>query len=100
MHCQLDFFHCQVWESLSAVEHKKWFENLGTARTKVTQMMRCTASLTFFTARFGLVSVLKNTSRCVKECLKVCIREFLTTHKLILMHMKRAYLQNTGVGSA
>ena len=36
------------------------------AYKKVTQMLRCTASLTYFTARFGKVSVLMITSRGVK----------------------------------
>ena len=31
---------------------------MGNAQKKVTQMMRCTASLTFFTARLGLISVM------------------------------------------
>jgi len=75
--CQLDFFHCQVWEGFSPEEHKQVCENMSTAhkkvwegrsaedperkqvcenmsttKKKVTQMLRCTSSLSFFTASF------------------------------------------------
>ena len=36
------------------------------AASKITLMMRCAASLTFFTARFGKVSVLRNRRSSVK----------------------------------
>ena len=65
---QLDFFQCQVWNGLSAEEYKKWCKNISTVQKTVTQMnqMRCTASLTFFNARFGMASVLRNVRSGVK----------------------------------
>ena len=41
-------------------------ENPSTGNKKVTQMKRRTASLTFFTARLGMISVMKNTSSDVQ----------------------------------
>ena len=67
MRCQLNYFHCQVWNCLSAEEYKKWCENMSAAQKKVAQMLRCTADLTIFTARIEMVSLLRNIRRPVKQ---------------------------------
>ena len=57
---------------------------MGTARKKVTQLLRCTASLTFFTARLGKVSVLRNISGGVKQ---VHPKGSIPTHKKLYTAM-------------
>ena len=56
----------QIGQMQNDAKKKITAAKMGIARKKVTQMMRCTASLTFLTARFGQVAVLRNISRCVK----------------------------------
>ena len=56
----------QIGQMQNEAKKKITNEKMGTAQKKVTQMLRCTASLTFFTARFGQVAVLRNVSRRVK----------------------------------
>ena len=53
----------QIGQMQNEAKKKITNEKMGTAQKKVTQMLRCTASLTFFTARFAKVAVLRNVSR-------------------------------------
>ena len=56
----------QIGQMQNEAKKKITSAKQSTAKKKVTKMMRCTASLTFFTASFGKVAVLRNISRCVK----------------------------------